>query len=264
MFRQLKEFISEPLAEANQLQQQHLADRTGPEWRTPLIMVSVAILLTIRSYFFNATDLLWLIRKLSHVWPDAVLLLSPQNYELTRLAYWAIGQDLVYAAVPLLLIKFVFRESLADYGLKLKGMFRFGTVYLAMFLVMAPLIAWLSTTDSFQRAYPFYELSPGERLWPRLIAWELLYASQFITLEFFFRGFIVHGTKRQYGAHCIFVMMVPYCMIHFSKPLPETCGAIIAGVALGLMSLKTKSIWMGAALHISVAWSMDIAALLSR
>ena len=30
---------------------------------------------------------------------------------------------------------------------------------------------------------------------------------------------------------------------------------------LGFMSLKTRSIWMGAALHIAVAWSMDFAAL---
>ncbi|MCA9147548.1 MAG: CPBP family intramembrane metalloprotease, partial [Planctomycetales bacterium] len=85
-----------------------------------------------------------------------------------------------------------------------------------------------------------------------------------IALEFFFRGFMIHGTKRQFGPYCVLVMMVPYCMIHFTKPLPETFGAIIAGVVLGLMSLKTRSIWLGAALHIAVAWSMDVAALLSR
>jgi membrane protease YdiL (CAAX protease family) len=55
--------------------------------------------------------------------------------------------------------------------------------------------------------------------------------------------------------------MVPYCMIHFAKPLPETFGAIIAGVVLGFMSLATRSIWMGALLHIAVALTMDLAAL---
>ena len=41
------------------------------------------------------------------------------------------------------------------------------------------------------------------------------------------------------------------------KPLPETCGAIVAGIVLGFMSLKTRSIWLGAAIHMSVALSMD-------
>ena len=37
------------------------------------------------------------------------------------------------------------------------------------------------------------------------------------------------------GSHAIFVMVVPYVMIHFGKPMLETVGAIIAGVVLGLL-----------------------------
>ena len=62
----------------------------------------------------------------------------------------------------------------------------------------------------------------------------------------------------------IFVMMVPYCMLHFGKPMPETFGAIIAGIVLGFACLKTGSIWLGAAIHIAVAWSMDTLVLLHR
>jgi membrane protease YdiL (CAAX protease family) len=46
-------------------------------------------------------------------------------------------------------------------------------------------------------------------------------------------------------------------MIHFGKPIQETLGAIVAGILLGFMALKTRSIWLGAALHIAVAWTMD-------
>ena len=56
-------------------------------------------------------------------------------------------------------------------------------------------------------------------------------------------------------------MAVPYCMIHYHKPMLGTLGAIAAGVILGYMSLRTRSIWLGAALHIAVAWTMDAAAL---
>ena len=40
-----------------------------------------------------------------------------------------------------------------------------------------------------------------------------------------------------------------------------TLGAIFAGLFLGTVSLWTRSIWLGTALHISVAVSMDLAAL---
>jgi membrane protease YdiL (CAAX protease family) len=56
-------------------------------------------------------------------------------------------------------------------------------------------------------------------------------------------------------------MTVPYCMIHFGKPMAETLAAIVAGIILGLMSLKTRSIWFGACLHVAVAMSMDFLSL---
>jgi len=113
----------------------------------------------------------------------------------------------------------------------------------------------------FQQAYPFYQTWAPADGWGKLLAWELSYAVQFVALEFFFRGFLVHGLKHRFGTYAIFVMTVPYCMIHFGKPALECAASIIAGVVLGFMSLKARSIWLGAALHISVAWGMDACSL---
>ena len=84
---------------------------------------------------------------------------------------------------------------------------------------------------------------------------------QFFGLEFFFRGFILHGLRRALGANAIFVMIVPYCMIHFGKPMPETIGAIGAGLILGTLAMRTRSIWGGVLIHIGVAMTMDVLAL---
>jgi hypothetical protein len=43
--------------------------------------------------------------------------------------------------------------------------------------------------------------------------------------------------------------------------MPETLGAIFAGIALGTLSLFTRSIWLGVAIHVSVAVSMDLISL---
>jgi len=50
--------------------------------------------------------------------------------------------------------------------------------------------------------------------------------------------------------------MVPFVMMHYNKPALESYGAIIAGVALGLMAYRSKSFigcWL---LHWAVAVAM--------
>ena len=78
------------------------------------------------------------------------------------------------------------------------------------------------------------------------------------------RGFILFALVRYFGHVAIFVMTIPYTMIHFAKPLPETFGAIIAGIALGTLVLRTGSIYGGVLIHIAVAWSMDLLVLFHK
>jgi membrane protease YdiL (CAAX protease family) len=80
-------------------------------------------------------------------------------------------------------------------------------------------------------------------------------------LELFFRGFMAFGLARVMGSLALFVMVVPYAMIHGNKPLAECLGSIVAGIALGTIALRTGSIWGGVLLHCGVAWSMDLLAL---
>ena len=91
-----------------------------------------------------------------------------------------------------------------------------------------------------------------------------MYFAQFFALEMFFRGFILGALRRSFGSGAIFSMAVPYCMIHFGKPYLEVCGAIVAGIALGSLSMKTKSIYQGFMVHITVAALMDWLSLRHR
>ncbi len=182
------------------------------------------------------------------------------NNRLFQLSYWVFTLSTFYLIIPLFIIKFFFKEKLSDYGLSPKGVFKSYKLYVTFFLLMTPLILLFSNTDSFQHKYPFYN-PLGENLWPNFVIWQCLYLFQFFALEFFFRGFLLHGIKKRFGFYSIWIMMIPYCMIHFHKPMPETIGAIFAGIVLGALSLKSRSIWLGVAIHYSVAISMDLAAL---
>jgi membrane protease YdiL (CAAX protease family) len=182
----------------------------------------------------------------------------------TRLPWWCLVCLVVYVVLPVLAIRLILRERPADYGLNRAGVRTGLPFYLAVVAVMLPVIAVVSGWERFRQAYPFYPVPPGEWPGPRFWVWELMYAAQFVGLEFFFRGFMIQGTRHRFGVNAVLVMMIPYCMIHFGKPLPEALGAVAAGCALGLISYATRSIWPGAALHVTIAWSMDAAVLLRR
>jgi uncharacterized protein len=178
-----------------------------------------------------------------------------------QLLYWASHTFLFYFVVPCLAIKFIFREKLTDYGLKLRNVFSFGGVYAIAFALIGPVVVAASYSSHFQITYPFFLPIDRNDLFPYFFTWELFYILQFFSLEFFFRGFMVQGLKKELGIYSVFVMMVPYCMIHFAKPLPECIGSIFAGIFLGLMSYKTNSVWLGAFLHVGVAVGMDLLSL---
>lgn len=239
----------------------------GIDWKTVIVLLTSMVIICLQEYIFQTSHVRYVSDFLrffgAEQWASDFddWRLKQENWEIARLGYWAIARLVTFVFVPMLVIKFVLRERIADYGTRVRGIGSSLPVYGLMVAFMVPIVLIFSQTESFQHKYPFYDLQPSETLGARFLTWELLYCLQFVALEFFFRGFIVHGTKHRLGVYSVLVMTFPYVMIHFGKPMPETFSAIAAGVVLGFMSLKTCSIWMGAAMHIAVAMSMDALSL---
>ena len=126
---------------------------------------------------------------------------------------------------------------------------------------MVPLLLVARRQPDFGAYYPFYR-SAG-RSWADFLAWEAIYAAQFLALEAFFRGWWLHAT-RTLGAASILGMVLPYAMIHFGKPWLEVSGAIVAGVVLGSLSARTRSIWAGFLVHATVGLLMALLSLEQR
>lgn len=187
-----------------------------------------------------------------------------ENGNLTQLIWFASFSVFFYMVLPLFFMWCFFKKRPQDFGLKLKGAFIYGKFYLIFMVIMLPAIIWAATFPAFQANYPFYQAPLGSSLYPNIVIWECFYLLQFLGTEFFFRGFLIHGLKHRFGFYSIFISIIPYCMIHFQKPFLEALGSIIAGVILGMMSLRTNSVLMGSALHFGVAITMDICALLMR
>jgi membrane protease YdiL (CAAX protease family) len=179
---------------------------------------------------------------------------------LYGMLWWAGVRVAGFVVFPMIAVALLFDEPLAAFGLRLRGAGRHLPVYAVLFGLVAPLVLAFSFTEGFRATYPFYRLAGRSAL--DFVLWEHAYIWQFFGVEFFFRGFLLHGTKRRLGAYSVAVSVVPYVMIHFGKPLPEVCGAVVAGTVLGVLSLRTGSIWAGFLIHVSVAVSMDVLSLL--
>ncbi len=225
-----------------------------------------AICLAIMEYFGHSTTFMNVVDHFDppfHQGPPTNFLgrlRSSQFLELGEFAWWSAFRVLGYLILPALLVKIGFRERIRDQGLETKGFREHAWIYVLGYCVVLVCVIFVSRNDEgFQTYYPFYHYAG--RSWFDFGSWEVLYAAQFFSLEFFFRGFWLRAMKRQLGSYAIFAMVVPYCMIHFGKPFPETLAAIAAGLFLGTLSMKTRSIWSGFLIHVSVAISMDLASL---
>ena len=175
--------------------------------------------------------------------------------------YGTFSALIVYFAIPSVFIYFVFHERIRDHGFKLKGIGQYKWVCLIMLLVVLPLVIVASLTSGFTSKYPLYPKAGNS--WAEFLIWESAYALYFLALEFLFRGFMLFTMARYLGAYAIFVMVIPYAMIHFGKPFAETVGSVIAGTALGTLALRTGSIFGGVFIHVAVAWTMDILAIIA-
>ncbi|MFN6965084.1 MAG: type II CAAX prenyl endopeptidase Rce1 family protein [Pyrinomonadaceae bacterium] len=230
--------------------------------RAVIALVYAAFGLTAIFYFKNA-DFVEAAAKFAPALDHAAAwILEPHASNIRLLGYWAAVTMVFYVGLPAVIVRRMFRGRLADLGLSLRIEPGFWPLLAQCVAVMLPLVYWMSTTEGFASRYPFLKIYNGDPYigWT-LAVWELMYFLQFFGLEFFFRGFLIHSLKRSLGVYSVFVMTVPYTMIHLGKPMPEAFAAIVAGIFLGWLSYRTGNIWMGLVLHCTVALSMDILAL---
>ncbi len=170
--------------------------------------------------------------------------------------YWFAAAFLIYGLFPLLVLVLLPRERLREYGLGL-GDWRLGLKITAVFfVVMVPLVIFASRLSDFSSTYP---MSRGALIsWNHFFVYQTGYAAYFVGWEFLFRGFLLFAFYKRIGNHAIWIQLIPFVIMHGGKPELEAYGSIIAGVALAVLAIRTRSFWYGALLHAAVATTMDV------
>lgn len=250
-----------------EIDEQSLQDRQSilPKQRILLTVLMTALCLLIVNYMKYTSFFMGMVEQIA-LWSDV----SPKKwilelrrdpfFELYLHAWWGFIHIIGYFLLPVLFIKFYLKERIVDHGLQLGTVVSHFKWYVLLALPILCFVVIVSFREDFSTHYPFY--SKANRSWVDFLLWEAIYISQFIVLEFFFRGFILNSLKPAFGSMSIYVMCLPYLMIHFPKPWLEATGAVFFGLFLGALAMHSRSIWGGVGVHLSIALGMDIAALL--
>ena len=220
-----------------------------------------AIMICFKEYFGKASLFQnWMLAdKDSFQYKWAQLLFNGAYSSLFSLLFWAASCVLFYLILPSIFRKII--DPKAPSLFKFKVPFKHWKIYGFMLLIMIIPLIVASFLPSFQHTYPFVYIPRSEQWFRILLFWEIGYLLQFVAVEFFFRGFLLFAFEKEMGYKAVLIPLIPYVMIHFGKPLPETIGAIIAGLVLGTMALRSKSIIPGICVHFSIAISMDFLSL---
>lgn len=146
---------------------------------------------------------------------------------------------LLLLVIPLLITIIIFRDSPGDYGFKI-GNWKLGLVLTILgCLLMVPIIWYLGTQNSSMGNY--YSYGKDGFLWKtglEMVGW-----------EYIFRGWILFGYARKYGADALWLQAVPFAIAHLGKPKIETLSTIFGGFAFGWVAWRTGSFIYGLVIH---------------
>lgn len=134
--------------------------------------------------------------------------------------------------------------------------------YTLFIVLMLPLLIWASLQTDFSVMYPRAKIideTLGAAAIPiHYFVFETAYAADFISIELFFRGFLIAALGKFLGKQCILPIALFYFSIHLGKPMFEAISSFFGGMILGTISYYSKSIWGGWLVHVSIAMLMEL------
>jgi hypothetical protein len=227
-----------------------------PNWTTNgqfwlKLCVGFGLLALDRSFFF--------MDYFSRFFPDN------QFWFLSRCIFWV--KSLFVMMLPMLVV-YLWLEKDDNpkifYGLSWR---KFDPApYAIMLLIAAVFLAIGSFLGEIQEYYPRFQhayihpfvRSTGWEHWQAVLLYEVCYGTDFISVELFFRGFLIFAFVRILGPYVVLPMISTYCFLHFGKPLGESVSSLFGGYILGIISMNSRNVWGGIFIHLGVAWLMEL------
>lgn len=214
---------------------------------TSLILLLVPIVLTLWVYFGKQANAASFFPALETRW----------NLDFYSTMYEYVAAFVLMFCVPVLFVVAVFKKGLSDYGFRL-GDTRYGFRFLAVGIPVVFLVAYLGAgSPQMQAEYPLAKSAMGHVNLFFII--EIFYLIYYVGWEFLFRGFMLFGLEKRFGAlAAILIQTIPSAIVHIGKPASESFAAILAGIVFGYLAIRTRSILYPLILHAVVGLGTDV------
>jgi len=216
-----------------------------------IIFLSVSILQTISWYFTSRRFFrLNLFNYFS----------ASQNIDLFEFVYWFVGDFFTFFVLPILIILIFLKDKPKNFGLQL-GDYKAGLKISFYFILVMLIISWFASSSfSFVETYPL--LQRTKESWGLFFIYEATLFLYVFAWEFIWRGFMLFGLEEKFGYYAVLIQMIPFVILHNGKPYVETFGAIIGGIALGILAFRTRSFIYCVIVHIGVMFMIDLFSVL--
>jgi len=213
-----------------------------------IVFLAIAVLQTISWYYTS--------RKFFHINFYYQYFADNEYVRLYEYLFWFVGDFITLFILPILIIKLFFKEKIANYGLKL-GDYKFGLIITFIsIIVMLPILWFVSASPEFAAKYPHLQMAKEN--WTIFIIYEIGMFIYLFSWEFIWRGFTLFGLEEKFGYYAVFIQMIPFVILHNGKPELETFSAIIGGIILGIVALRTRSFIYGVFIHFAIMLSIDL------
>ncbi|MCL5029303.1 MAG: CPBP family intramembrane metalloprotease [Bacteroidetes bacterium] len=211
------------------------------------VLLSVAVIQTVSWYYTS--------RLFFHLNFYEALSSNPNVY-IYEFAYWYVGDFITLFVIPFLIIKFYLKEKMTDYGIKLGDVSAGLKLTFLSLLIMIPAIWFITAQPAFALTYPL--LAQARDSWKIFFLYEFGLIFYLFAWEFIWRGYMLFGLKEKFGYYTVIFQMIPFLILHDGKPPIETFGAIIGGLALGILAYRTRSIYYCVITHAGIMFSIDL------
>ncbi|WP_162230761.1 CPBP family intramembrane glutamic endopeptidase [Marinagarivorans algicola] len=155
---------------------------------------------------------------------------------------------LMYGVVPCLLLVILGHHKLDALALGI-GDWRFWLPASALYLAAAIPIMLIGAND--QALNEYYQKTNVN--WLRHVSTTLIYL---LGWEYFFRGFLLAGLRKNLKEGAILLQMIPFTLLHLGKPDIEILSCILSGLIWGYICYRSRSFWPAFLMHAIVNFTM--------
>ena len=181
---------------------------------------------------------------------------TPVNTDIYAYGFWFLFDTVLFLVIPILIIKFIFKEPAETYGLKFNIKLNGIVVVLFTLIIFLPVIILISSSENFVQYFPLMQSAKNDL--STFVIYELLFILFIFSWEFIFRGFLLFGLEEKFGVYSIFIQMIPFVILHNGKPFLETFASIFGGIFLGYLALRYRTIIYGFLIHSSILVILDL------